>query len=144
VSHQLAVRSGYVASPHLFKQRLRGCSLGLTYSQYLVMLALWEHAELGVGELGERLHLDNGTLTPLLKRMERDDLVRRRRDAQDERRVRITLTAHGRKLRAKALHVPQALAGQLGMSPAGVADLRDAVQAMVRVLAVQHGPSSSP
>lgn len=105
--------------------------LGLTYSQYLVMLVLWEHDVVSVGDLGERLHLDSGTLTPLLKRMERDGFVTRRRDPEDERRVLIMLTPHGHELRAAALNVPQTLAGQLGVDPASVEDLRDAVQAMV-------------
>ncbi|HWA61253.1 MAG TPA: MarR family transcriptional regulator, partial [Caulobacteraceae bacterium] len=69
--------------------------LGLTYPQYLVMLVLWEGAPQTVGSLGARLYLDSGTLTPLLKRMEAAGLVIRRRDAEDERRVRIALTEKG-------------------------------------------------
>lgn len=118
--------------------------LGLTYSQYLVMLLLWEHAVVSVGELGERLHLDSGTLTPLLKRMERDGFVSRRRDPEDERRVLVALTPHGRELRTAALRVPQTLAGQLGIDPAGVEGLRDSVQAIVRILSSRYGPSSTP
>ena len=72
--------------------------LGLTYPQYLVMLVLWEQENLTVKEIGERLFLDSGTLTPLLKRLQTSGLVERTRDAQDERQVRITLTAKGREL----------------------------------------------
>ena len=72
--------------------------LGLTYPQYLVMLVLWEQENLTVKEIGERLYLDSGTLTPLLKRLQSAGLVERTRDAKDERQVRITLTAKGREL----------------------------------------------
>lgn len=80
--------------------------LGLTYPQYLVMLVLWEGDQLMVSELGERLYLDSGTLTPLLKRLESAGLLTRLRDAQDERRVRIALTDAGRALRSAAEKIP--------------------------------------
>jgi MarR family transcriptional regulator, organic hydroperoxide resistance regulator len=72
---------------------------GLTYPQYLVLLVLWENDNLAVKEIGHRLYLDSGTLTPLLKRLEAAGIVKRSRDAQDERQVRITLTAKGRALK---------------------------------------------
>ena len=81
-------------------------SIGLTYPQYLVMLVLWEGDGLTVSELGARLFLDSGTLTPLLKRLEAADLIARLRDVQDERRVRITLTPSGRALRERAEAIP--------------------------------------
>ena len=84
--------------------------LGLTYPQYLALLALWETSPLGVGELGARLRLDSGTLTPLLKRMEAAGLVARRRSAQDERRVEIALTPEGVALKARAASIPGELA----------------------------------
>jgi DNA-binding MarR family transcriptional regulator len=79
--------------------------LGLTYPQYLVLLVLWETDAIGVGELGTRLYLDSGTLTPLLKRMEAAGLLLRTRAAQDERRVIVSLTAVGRALRRRAANV---------------------------------------
>ena len=88
--------------------------LGLTYPQYLVMLALWEHDGLSVGDLGERLCLDSGTLTPLLKRLEAAGCVRRERDRTDERRVHVHLTAAGQALRARAQAVPRTLARASG------------------------------
>jgi DNA-binding MarR family transcriptional regulator len=112
--------------------------LGLTYSQYLVMLVLWERSQASVGDLGERLHLDSGTLTPLLKRMEHAGLILRQRDPQDERRVLITLTAQGRALRKAALNVPDTLALQLGLDPSAVADLRNSVKALVDILDGDH------
>ncbi len=81
-------------------------ALGLTYPQYVAMLVLWERDGLTVSEIGERLFLDSGTLTPLLKRLEGAGYISRLRDAADERRVLIQLTAAGRKLKAKAAPIP--------------------------------------
>jgi DNA-binding MarR family transcriptional regulator len=89
-------------------------ALGLTYPQYLVMITLWERDGLLVKEIGALLDLDSGTLTPLLKRLEAAGLVRRTRDASDERQVRITLTEAGLTLRAKALDVPMRIACAAG------------------------------
>src|SRR3546814_7138326 len=113
--------------------------LGLTYSQYLVMLLLWEHEPASVGELGERLHLDTATMTPLLKRMERAGLVSRTREPQDERRVLIGLTSTGRALREQALDVPLTLSGPFDIDPASLDDMRGAVQEMVRTLSRKGG-----
>jgi MarR family transcriptional regulator, organic hydroperoxide resistance regulator len=81
--------------------------LGLTYPQYLVMLVLWEQDAILVKDIGARLFLDSGTLTPLLKRLEANGLVSRNRDPHDERQVRIVLSAEGRALRAKAQEIPK-------------------------------------
>jgi DNA-binding MarR family transcriptional regulator len=97
--------------------------LGLTYPQYLAMLVLWQGDGLTVSQIGERLGLDSGTLTPLLKRIEALGLVQRLRDAADERRVRLTLTVQGRALRERAKAVPQAMAQQLGCGSDDVGDL---------------------
>jgi DNA-binding MarR family transcriptional regulator len=99
-----ALYSASLAMTKLYKPMLD--RLGLTYPQYLAMLALWERDGLMVSELGERLYLDSGTLTPLLKRLESAGLVGRIRDTADERRVHITLTAQGRKLKAQAQKIP--------------------------------------
>lgn len=101
--------------------------LGLTYPQYLVMLVLWGEDHDGaitVGEIGRRLRLDPGTLSPLLKRLEQAALVERTRDADDERRVLISLTKAGRSLRAKAETIPRRLVRKTGMTVADVGDLR--------------------
>ncbi len=102
-----AVYSASLAMTRLYKPLLG--KLKLTYPQYLVMLALWEHDGLMVSELGERLSLDSGTLTPLLKRLEANGLVARLRDVADERRVHVTLTAAGRRLRGRAAGLPGCL-----------------------------------
>jgi len=99
-----ALYSTSLAMTKLYKPMLE--EMGLTYPQYLAMLVLWEQDGLTVSELGERLYLDSGTLTPLLKRMETAGLLSRIRAVQDERRVHITLTAAGRKLKAKAAKIP--------------------------------------
>lgn len=108
--------------------------LGLTYPQYLVMLVLWKQAPQTVGSLGDLLHLDSGTLTPLLKRMETAGLISRTRDADDERRVLIDVTAKGRALRADAVRVPARLAEGLDIDATSVAVLRDQVRALVAAL----------
>lgn len=99
-----ALYSASLAMTKLYKPLLD--EIGLTYPQYLVMLVLWEQDGLTVSALGERLFLDSGTLTPLLKRLEGAGLLSRLRDVQDERRVRITLTPAGRALRDTAERIP--------------------------------------
>ena len=109
--------------------------LGLTYPQYLVMLALWEADDLTVSALGLRLRLDSGTLTPLLKRLEAGGLVLRRRDTADERRVRILLTAAGRALRRSAASIPERVACASGCSPYDISQLTQRLQALREQLA---------
>jgi len=113
-----AVYSASLAMTRLYKPLLD--KLHLTYPQYLVMLALWERDGLMVSELGTQLSLDSGTLTPLLKRLEANGLVTRLRDVADERRVHITLTAAGRRLKAKAASVPACL---MAASECSIAEL---------------------
>ena len=91
--------------------------LGLTYTQYIVFLVLWEKDGLTVGEIGEKLLLDNGTLSPLLKKMEQAGYVRRERSREDERVVVITLTEAGRALQEKAKDVPAKVAGCIDLPP---------------------------
>ncbi|MBR7618996.1 MarR family transcriptional regulator [Phenylobacterium sp. 20VBR1] len=108
--------------------------LGLTYPQYLAMMALWEKAPRTVSDLGEALGLDSGTLTPLLKRMEAAGLVTRTRDRADERRVQITLTDQGHALQEQAAGVPFALACALDLPGEEIVGLRTALQDMARKL----------
>lgn len=111
-------------------------ALGLTYPQYVAMLVLWERDGLTVSEIGERLYLDSGTLTPLLKRLEGAGYISRLRDATDERRVLIQLTAAGRKLKARAVTIPacmldtmQCSINELAALTRQVQQLRDRLQA---------------
>src|SRR5947207_5997802 len=94
--------------------------LGLTYPQYLVMMVLWEQDGVPVKDIGEKLFLDSGTLTPLLKRMEAAGLVKRTRSTEDERQVLIALTPQGQALKEKARTVPQSI---LAASECSVAEL---------------------
>ena len=109
---------------------------GLTYPQYITLLVLWEEPERpqSVGELGDRLHLDSGTLTPLLKRLASMGYVTRARDAGDERRVLVTLTPDGIALRDRLAEVPQSFLHCLGMDPAEAAALRDRLAALTASL----------
>ena len=91
--------------------------LGLTYTQYIVFLVLWEKDGISVSEIGERLMLDNGTLSPLLKKMEQAGYIERRRSARDDRVVEITLTEAGRALQEKAKDVPRQVAGCIDLTP---------------------------
>jgi DNA-binding MarR family transcriptional regulator len=108
--------------------------LGLTYPQYLVMLVLWEHDAISVSALGERLHLDSGTLTPLLKRLEKMGLVQRRRSGEDDRVVENELTPTGRALRRKAKHVPVQMMCNAGLELRDVAAIRPVIDDLIRRL----------
>ncbi len=109
--------------------------LGLTYPQYLVMLLLWEQDEVTVSALGERLYLDSGTLTPLLKRMQVSGLVVRNRSQEDERRVLISLTDAGRQLKVKAAQVPGCVVSATHVPVSELMALTQQVQALRRHLA---------
>ena len=98
--------------------------LGLTYPQYLVLLTLWEQDGLPLKTIGDRLSLDSGTLTPLLRRMEDGGLVLRQRDAQDERLVRIHLTPKARRLESKAAAFPEQIGAAASCSAAELNALR--------------------
>ncbi|ATQ74721.1 MarR family transcriptional regulator [Massilia violaceinigra] len=98
--------------------------LGLTYPQYLVMLVLWEQDAILVKDIGARLFLDSGTLTPLLKRLEGNGLLSRNRDPHDERQVRIVLTEQGRALRAQAEAIPEQVLCASGQELAALGRMR--------------------
>jgi len=98
--------------------------LGLTYPQYLVMLVLWEQDAILVKEIGARLFLDSGTLTPLLKRLEANGLVSRNRDPHDERQVRIVLSPQGRALRKAAQDIPEQVLCASGQQVAALSKMR--------------------
>ena len=109
--------------------------LGLTHPQYLVMLALWQHGSLSVKELSRLLQLDPGTLSPLLKRLEAAGLLRRERDARDQRNLALVLTDKGRSLRAEAETIPAGIVERLGMP---VEELLSMHQALTRVIAASQ------
>jgi DNA-binding MarR family transcriptional regulator len=111
--------------------------MGLTHPQYLVMLALWEHGQLSVKELSRLLQLDPGTLSPLLKRLESADLIRRERDSRDERLLAVTVTEAGRALREQAEKIPATIMERLGM---GLDELEDLHGTLTRVIAAAAAP----
>ncbi|MFJ8254384.1 MarR family winged helix-turn-helix transcriptional regulator [Streptomyces sp. NPDC094466] len=115
-----------------YRQALK--DLGLTYSQYLVMLVLWEHGPQPVKGIGERLRLDSGTLSPLLKRLEAAGLVRRDRSREDERSVLIDLTDEGARLRELALSVPRGVLGATGLSLDEVLGLQEVLGRLTAAL----------
>lgn len=125
----------YAASRALIRQYHPYLSaLDLTYTQYVAMMVLWESAPLSVKELGERLMLDTGTLTPLLKAMEQKGLLQRRRSESDERSVIVSLTDRGAALRADALAVPAQVGGCIRMDPAHVQQLYELLYELMGAL----------
>ena len=119
--------------------------LGLTYPQYLVMLALWQHDGCSVGDLGEALSLDSGTLTPLLKRLEATGLVQRQRRRDDERRVEVRLTAAGSALREQAGTIPRQMADAVGCTLDEISGLTRELHRLRSVLLQSPStPSSTP
>lgn len=90
--------------------------LGLTYTQYIVMIVLWEHGGMTEGELGKIVHLDSGTLAPLLKRLEKQGLIHRNRPENNERKLYLSLTEQGEVLKEKAVSVPQTMDGCIPLS----------------------------
>jgi MarR family transcriptional regulator, organic hydroperoxide resistance regulator len=109
-------------------------ALDLTYPQYLVMLVLWERDGERVSQIGNRLHLDSATLTPLLKRLEARKLIERRRSRTDERVVEVFLTAAGKRLERKAAEVPACMLEKFQLSVADVTKLRAQVQELTERL----------
>lgn len=105
--------------------------IGLTYTQYIAMMVLWEKKSINVKALGESLHLDSGTLTPLLKKMESQGLVTRNRSSEDERNLIVTLTKKGEDLREKAVDIPRKVGSCLKIDPAKALALRNILDEML-------------
>ena len=118
-----------------YRERLQ--PLGLTYPQYLVLLVLWERDSATVSQIGDRLMLDSGTLTPLLKRMEAMKLVKRVRGIKDEREVTISLTPQGNALREGALHARRFVAKRLDMSEGEILQMRTDLMSLISRLGIR-------
>lgn len=97
--------------------------IDLTYTQYIAMMVLWEEREINVKELGSRLYLDSGTLTPVLKRLEQKGLITRQRDDKDERVLIVSITREGDELKDKAVEIPVKMAGCVSLEPQDAAEL---------------------
>ena len=125
LEHQLCV------ALHAATRAITGCyrplldEIGLTYSQYVVMLVLWEHETMVLRDLGAVVHLDSATLSPMLKRLERSGLVTRERSDHDERLLRVTITESGRGLRSRASAAQCAVERATGLDGTALAALRD-------------------
>ncbi len=145
LDHQLcfALYSSSLAMTKVYKPLLE--PLGLTYPQYLVMLVLWEGDGVTVSQVGDRLKLDSGTLTPLLKRLEAQGLIQRLRDTADERRVLLQLTSTGRAMKSKAVAVPQAISCAVACEIDEISALvRQLAQLRERLLSVSPAPVFPP
>jgi len=136
-----ALYAGSLAMTKAYRPLL--ADLGLTYPQYLVMLALWQHGTATVGALGEHLSLDSGTLTPLLKRLQSLGLVKRTRDAGDERRVLVALSADGLALKQRARDVPRQMACSMACDLAELQDLTTRLTALRQRLNASGANSAS-
>jgi MarR family transcriptional regulator, organic hydroperoxide resistance regulator len=113
--------------------------LGLTYPQFLVLLVLWEQDNITVKDIGQRLFLDSGTLTPLLKRLQAAEILQRTRDAADERQVRVRLTAKGRALQPRAAEARLEVACATGLPPAELDALRQQINRLRQALQAHAG-----
>ena len=144
LDHQLcfALYAASLAMTKAYKPLL--APLGLTYPQYLAMLVLWQGDGITVSQLGERLTLDSGTLTPLLKRLAMLGLLQRQRDPQDERRVLLHLTARGLALKAQARAVPQAIACATACDLQQISTLAVQLTALRRQLGANLSTAATP
>ncbi len=107
---------------------------GLTYTGYIILLALWEEDNITVKELGKRLYLDSGTLTPMLKKMEAQGYITRTRSASDERNVYIALTQKGKNLKTDAVEIPKCLICELQLTPQFAYELLQGLHTMMQKL----------
>ena len=112
--------------------------LDLTYPQYLVMLVLWENDRLTVNEIGELLQLDSGTLTPLLKKLEARGLLSRERDKEDERKVIISLLPEGKKLKKRAVKIPELLLCRSGLSVNKFREMKGSITGLIETMKEQE------
>ena len=111
--------------------------LGITYTQYITMMVMWEHKELRVKEVGKRLYLDSGTLTPVLKKLEEKGFVTRRRSETDERDVIVSITESGEALKEKAVHIPEKLIGCVELDPQKAKALYDLLYEVLGKIAAE-------
>ncbi|MDF2510194.1 MAG: hypothetical protein K0S04_60 [Herbinix sp.] len=113
---------------------------GLTYTGYIILLALWEEDNVNVKELGKRLYLDSGTLTPMLKKLESQDYIKRTRSLNDERNVYIELTEKGKELQKEAIHIPENLICNLDIEAKYASGLLQGLHQMMRILDSENCP----
>lgn len=136
-----ALYSASLAMTKMYKPLLD--ALGLTYPQYLVMLVLWETDGPSVSALGERLSLDSGTLTPLLKRLEAAGWISRQRSIADERRVHVMLSPAGKQLQTQAAHVPGCVVAQSGLPLGELVALNQQIKKLRHAMHTPTTPSTN-
>ena len=134
IDNQLCFPIYALAKEIVNKYRPFLAELDLTYPQYLVMLILWESKEQTVSQLGEKLNLDSGTLTPLLKRLEQKNLIHRNRNPKDERVVQINLTNEGSSLQEKAVEIPSKMFESLAISEEEIKNLKLNINNLLNIL----------
>ena len=134
IDNQLCFPIYALAKEIVNKYRPFLAELDLTYPQYLVMLILWESKEQTVSQLGEKLNLDSGTLTPLLKRLEQKNLIHRNRNPKDERVVQINLTNEGSSLQEKAVEIPSKMFKSLAISEEEIKNLKLNINNLLNIL----------
>ncbi|MBQ1604176.1 MAG: MarR family transcriptional regulator [Lachnospiraceae bacterium] len=106
----------------------------LTYTQYIVMMVVWEDEQVSVKEMGKKLYLDSGTLTPVLKTLEKKGLIERTRSKEDERNLIVTLTPSGKALKDKAVDIPAKMGGCLNISPEDAMELHNILHRIMETL----------
>jgi len=134
LSNQLCFPIYFLSKEIINKYRPLLEKLELTYPQYLVLMVLWEHKKLNVRNIGELLHLDSGTLTPLLKRLEAKDVVKRERSKEDERIVEISLTEKGIALKENASCIPNQLLAQVELTTEEINQLKIIANKIIKSL----------
>ena len=123
----------YVCSKELVKRYTALLEeIDLTYTQYITMMALWEHEEMNVKELGKYLYLDSGTLTPVLKKLEHKGYITRKRDKKDERVLNVATTPVGMQLREKALEVPKKIEESMDFTQEDAVKLYEMLQKLIK------------
>lgn len=134
LDHQICF-SLYVCSKEIIKKYKPLLDpLGLTYTGYIILLALWEKDNVTVKDLGQQLYLDSGTLTPMLKKLEAQDYITRIRSSSDERNVFIQLTEKGKDIKKEAIHIPEQLICSLKLNPDYSGDLLNSLHQMMKLL----------
>ncbi|MEO0422252.1 MAG: MarR family transcriptional regulator [Pseudomonadota bacterium] len=144
LSHQLCFALYTATNSVVRAYRRRLADVGLTYTQYLVLLALWEQDGIALKSLAERLSLDSASLTPVIKRLEKMGLLRRDRSSADERRISIVLTAQGQSLQDEVAAIQSAVECQTGLSEDAFLELRGALEQLTRTMGENDDEEAVP
>lgn len=133
LSNQLCFPLYVLSKEIISKYRVLLDKLEITYPQYLVLMVLWENDDLTVSQIGEKLFLDSGTLTPLLKRLEVKNIIERNRCIEDERVVKILLTDYGVSLKEQACEIPKAMVNKINLSDEEIEVLKNIINKLKHI-----------